>query len=44
MTSKEYGQSFLESLPAATVKRALLADIGAAAKEWLGAAAISDKR
>ncbi len=42
MTSKEYGQSFLESLPAATVKRALLADIGATAKEWLGEAAISD--
>ncbi|MEP7289075.1 MAG: exonuclease domain-containing protein [Chloroflexota bacterium] len=35
MISKEYGQSFLESLPACTVLRAPMADLGATAKEWL---------
>jgi DNA polymerase-3 subunit epsilon/ATP-dependent DNA helicase DinG len=35
MTSKEYGQSFLESLPTCTIRRAPMSDLGAAAKEWL---------
>src|SRR5258708_35867251 len=41
LTSKEYGQSFLETLHDATVKRALLAHIGATAQESPGAAATS---
>src|SRR5258708_6805215 len=36
MISKEYGQSFLESLPACTVLRAPMEEIGAEAKKWLG--------
>jgi DNA polymerase-3 subunit epsilon/ATP-dependent DNA helicase DinG len=36
MISKSYGQSFLDSLPACTVQRAPMAELGAAAKAWLG--------
>ena len=35
LLSKAYGRVFLESLPACTVKRAPLAQIGAEAKAWL---------
>ena len=35
MISKEYGQTFLESLPACTIRRSPLEELGAAAKAWL---------
>lgn len=35
MTSKEYGQTFLDSLPPCEVRRASLADLPGAAREWL---------
>lgn len=35
MISKSYGQSFLDSLPACTVQRAPMVELGAAAKDWL---------
>jgi DNA polymerase-3 subunit epsilon/ATP-dependent DNA helicase DinG len=36
MVSKSYGQMFLDSLPACTIRQAPMADLGAAAREWLG--------
>ncbi len=38
MISKNYGQSFLDSLPLCTVRRSPMAELGAAAKEWLNGA------
>ncbi|HLY28537.1 MAG TPA: helicase C-terminal domain-containing protein [Aggregatilineales bacterium] len=35
MTSKEYGQMFLDSLPPCTVRRSPLAELGPAAKAWV---------
>ncbi len=35
MISKSYGQAFLDSLPVCTVRRAPMAELGAAAREWL---------
>ncbi|MCC7449098.1 MAG: 3'-5' exoribonuclease [Anaerolineae bacterium] len=35
MISKSYGQAFLDSLPLCTVRRSPMAELGAAAKEWL---------
>ncbi len=35
MISKSYGQAFLDSLPICTVRRAPMAELGAAAREWL---------
>jgi len=35
MISKSYGQAFLDSLPQCTVRRSPMAELGAAAKEWL---------
>lgn len=37
ITSKGYGQAFLQSLPACTVRKGSVADLPAAAKEWLDA-------
>jgi DNA polymerase-3 subunit epsilon/ATP-dependent DNA helicase DinG len=36
ITSKAYGQAFLQSLPPCTVRRGPTAALPAAAKEWLG--------
>jgi ATP-dependent DNA helicase DinG len=41
MISKSYGQSFLDSLPVCTVRRAPMSELGAAAKEWLSSETIS---
>jgi DNA polymerase-3 subunit epsilon/ATP-dependent DNA helicase DinG len=35
MTTKEYGQAFLDSLPPCTIRRAPIADLPGAAQEWL---------
>ncbi len=36
LTSKQYGRTFLESLPDATIQRGSLAGMSAAARAWLG--------
>ncbi len=41
MISKSYGQAFLDSLPICTVRRAPMAELATAAKEWLSSEPIS---